>query len=344
MQPKLFKVRQDGTGQLIDAYGRVVRDLRISITDRCNFRCSYCMPEEGMKWLDRPELLSFVEIERVVKVLIEHYNFESVRLTGGEPTVRAQLPLLVEKLAKIKTPSGKALDLSLTTNGATLRLLASDLKNAGLSRINISLDTLRQDRFIELTKRDQLHNVISGIHAAVEAGLQPVKINTVVMRGVNDDELVEIVRFAREIGVIARFIEFMPLDGDNSWAPSQVVPATEIVQKVTESFPAKQISHGSDPAKRYVFDDQKGEFGVIASVTIPFCDACDRIRLTADGKIRNCLFAVEEQDIKTILRGNGSDDDLAQVFENSAKSKWAGHSIGNVNFIRPKRSMSQIGG
>ncbi len=302
------------------------------------------MPEEGMKWLDRPELLSFEEIERVVRVLVDRYDFESVRLTGGEPTVRAQLPLLVEKLARLKRPSGAALDVSLTTNGATLRLLAADLKSAGLSRINISLDTLKRDRFIELTKRDQITNVISGIHAAVEAGLQPVKINTVVMNGVNDDEVVEIVRFAREVGAISRFIEFMPLDGDNSWSLAQVVPASEIVEKVTEVFPAQPVSNGSDPAKRYVFDDQMGEFGVIASVTMPFCDACDRMRLTADGKLRNCLFAVEEQDIKTILRNNGSDDDLATVIEGSAKSKWAGHSIGNVNFIRPKRSMSQIGG
>ena len=342
--PKLFSVRKDGTGQLIDSYNRVVRDLRISITDRCNFRCSYCMPEEGMKWLDRPELLSFEEIERVVRVLVERYDFESVRLTGGEPTVRAQLPLLIEKLARLKRPSGTPLDISLTTNGATLRLLASDLKNAGLSRINISLDTLRRDRFIELTKRDQISNVVSGIHSAVEAGLQPVKINTVVMSGVNDDEVVDIVRFGREVGAIPRFIEFMPLDGDNSWSPAKVVPANEIVERITDIFPAKLVSSGSDPAKRYIFDDQMGEFGVIASVTMPFCDACDRLRLTADGKLRNCLFAVEEQDIKTTLRNSGSDDDLAKVIEGSAKRKWAGHSIGNVNFIRPKRSMSQIGG
>jgi cyclic pyranopterin phosphate synthase len=335
---------QHPVAPLIDGHNRTVKDLRISITDRCNFRCSYCMPEEGMKWLERPELLSFEEIERVVRVLVQRYDFESVRLTGGEPTVRAQLPLLVEKLSQIKRPSGKQLDISLTTNGATLRLMARELKAAGLTRINVSLDTLSRERFIDLTKRDQLTNVLSGVEAAACAGLVPLKINTVVMRGVNDDELVDLVAFAKQHGATPRFIEFMPLDGDKTWDLDMVVPAREIIDKITSVYPAHLVSSGSDPARRFIFDDQSGEFGVIASVTMPFCDACDRMRLTADGKLRNCLFAIEEQDLRGLLRSGASDDEIARVVEHSAESKWAGHQIGNVNFIRPKRSMSQIGG
>ena len=323
---------------LVDSFGRVHRDLRISVTDRCNFRCSYCMPAEGMDWLPRDEVLTFEEIERIARVMVDRFGIDSIRLTGGEPTVRAHFPVLVGKLAEL------GVDLALTTNGATLANQAHDLHAAGLRRINISLDSLRPDRFIELTRRDELDNVLAGIDAAVAARLEPVKINVVMMRGVNDDEVVDFARFGRERGVIVRFIEFMPLDADQGWTRDQVVSQAEIVDAIDRVFPIDAVARGHQPAERFRYRDGAGEVGVIPSVTRPFCDSCDRVRLTSEGRLRNCLFAVEEFDLRDVMRSGGSDDDLAQVIQRCVAAKWAGHAIGQVTFIRPRKSMSQIGG
>ena len=323
---------------LVDSFGRVHRDLRISVTDRCNFRCSYCMPAEGMDWLPREDVLTFEEIERIARVMVDRYDLDSIRLTGGEPTVRAHFPVLVNKLAAL------GVDLALTTNGATLANQAHDLKAAGLRRINISLDSLRRDRFIELTRRDELDNVLAGIDAAVSARLGPVKINVVMMRGVNDDEVVDFARFGRERGVTVRFIEFMPLDADHGWTRDQVVSQAEIVEAIDRVFAIEPVARGHQPAERFRYRDGGGEVGVIPSVTRPFCDTCDRVRLTSEGRLRNCLFAVEEFDLRDVMRSGGSDDDLARVIETCVAAKWAGHAIGQVTFIRPRKSMSQIGG
>jgi len=287
--------------ELIDPFGRTVRDLRISITDRCNFRCTYCMPEEGMTWLDRKEILTFEEIYRLSTICVERFDVDSIRLTGGEPTVRAHLPALVEKLAKLRVPqsansplAGKNIDLAMTTNGATLRLIADELKSAGLSRINISLDSLQSEKFFKITRRDHLANVLDGIDAAVQAGFALVKINAVIQRGV---------------------------------------------------YPLEQISaRGAAPADRWRYLDGGGTVGVIPSVTKPFCGDCDRVRLTAEGQFRTCLFSTSEFDLRAMLRGTATDDELAAEIKRAVGTKWAGHAIGNVTFVRPKRSMSQIGG
>jgi len=334
-----------GTGreQLVDGFGRVHRDLRISVTDRCNFRCTYCMPEEGMQWLPRDEILSFEEITRIARVFVERFGVDSIRLTGGEPTVRAHLPVLVGKLAEL------GVDLSITTNGSTLRSQAQALADAGLRRINVSLDSLRADRFLELTRRDELARVLDGIEAAKEAGLDPVKVNVVLVGGVNDDEVVDFARFGRDHDVTVRFIEFMPLDADAGWQQGKVVPQEEILRRIGEVFPVEPIVRGSAPAERFRYLDRAGDrpgdvVGVVPSVTRPFCETCDRVRLTAEGQLRSCLFALDELDLRGTLRDGGSDDDLADAMRRAVSAKWAGHAIGTIQFIRPRKSMSQIGG
>ncbi len=324
--------------ELVDSFGRVHRDLRIAITDRCNFRCQYCMPEEGMTWMPRDSILRFEEIERIARLLVERYDVDSIRLTGGEPTVRANLPDLVARLAALDV------DLAMTTNGATLRLVAEDLKKAGLKRLNISLDSLDRERFIELTRRDDLHRVLDGIDAALEAGFDPVKINCVLMNGINDDEILDFAEFGRDRGVIVRFIEFMPLDADEQWGHDKVVPLQRVIDTIDARFPIDAVQRTSAPATRYRYRDGGGEIGVIATVTEKFCDSCDRIRLTADGTFRNCLFAVTDDSLRDAMRAGASDDDLARIIEGSVGRKWAGHGIDDVHFIRPKRNMSQIGG
>lgn len=338
--------------ELIDPFGRTVRDLRISITDRCNFRCTYCMPEEGMAWLDRKEILSFEEIHRLARICVERFDVDSLRLTGGEPTVRAHLPVLVEKLAKLRVPktansplAGKNIDLAMTTNGATLRLIADELRSAGLSRINISLDTLQQEKFLKITRRDHLSNVLDGIDAAVHAGFAPVKVNAVIQRGVNDDEIVALANFGREKQIEIRFIEFMPLDAQGQWQRNDVVGQDEIVATINGVYPLEQVaSRGAAPADRWRYLDGGGTVGVIPSVTKPFCGDCDRVRLTAEGQFRTCLFSTTEFDLREMLRGGATDDALAAEMKRAVGTKWAGHAIGNVTFVRPKRSMSQIGG
>jgi len=330
---------------LIDPFARRVNDLRISITDRCNFRCTYCMPEEGMQWLPREELLTYEEIARVARVCVDHFGFDGIRLTGGEPLVRAHVTRLVQMLSPL------GVDLALTTNGVKLPELAHELVACGLRRINVSLDTLRRDRFLALTKRDELDRVLAGIDAALDAGLDPVKVNAVVMRGINDDEVVDLARFGREKGVGVRFIEFMPLDAQGEWSDDKVVPASEILQRIDDAFPLVGM-HGPhvEPAERYAYRDGSGDVGVIASVTQPFCENCDRVRLTAEGQFRTCLFALDETDLRAELRAGGGldagdlDDRLAAAIERAVGAKWAGHHIGRVDFVRPTRSMSQIGG
>jgi cyclic pyranopterin phosphate synthase len=337
---------------LIDPFGRRVTDLRVSITDRCNFRCAYCMPEEGMRWLPKTELLTYEEHHRIAAVCVERFGFSAVRITGGEPLVRAHVPRLVGMLAPL------GVDLALTTNGVKLPELAHDLAGAGLRRVNVSLDTLRRDTFRELTRRDELDRVLAGIDAAVDAGLSPVKVNCVVIRGVNDDEVVEMAGWARDRGVGMRFIEFMPLDATGEWSIDRVVPAREVIERIDAAFPLAAVpvaGTGSqpqpghvEPAERFEYVDGRGDVGVIASVTEPFCANCDRVRVTAEGQLRTCLFAVHEHDLRSILRsgraGVDLDDALADAIEGAVATKWAGHRIGQVTFVRPPRSMSQIGG
>ena len=329
--------------ELVDGYGRVHRDLRVSITDRCNLRCTYCMPAEGLVWQPRSELLTYEEIATVVRVAVERFGVTSVRITGGEPTVRADLPSLIGKL----TPLG--VDLSITTNGTTLVSQAPALAAAGLRRVNVSLDSLRPDRFAAITRRHDLGSVLAGIDAALAAGLAPVKVNMVVMAGVNDDEVVDMAAFGRERGVEVRFIEFMPLDAAGAWQRGDVVSAAEIVTAVDRVFPlVEEPRLGSAPAQRWHYRDGAGAIGVIPTVTESFCSTCDRVRLTADGQFRTCLFATDEHDLRAVLRAglpqSVMEERVAQVMSAAVSSKWAGHQVGQVQFIRPRRSMSQIGG
>jgi cyclic pyranopterin phosphate synthase len=323
---------------LVDSFGRVHRDLRISVTDRCNLRCGYCMPAEGMKWLPRSEVLTFEEITRIARLLVERFGISSIRLTGGEPTMRAHLPVLVAQLAAL------GVDLSLTTNAVTLASQAHDLAAAGLGRVNISCDSLQRERFAELTGRDELHHVLEGIDAALAAGLSPVKLNVVLMRGRNDSEIIDLVSFGRDRGVEVRFIEFMPLDADGAWQRDQVVSAAEIVSTIEAVYPLEALSRDHAPARRWAYRDGRGAVGIVASVTQSFCESCDRVRLTADGKLRNCLFAQGETDLRDLLRAGADDDALAAAVVGCIAEKRAGHGIGSVTFVRPPRSMSQIGG
>ena len=323
---------------LVDTFARVHRDLRISVTDRCNFRCTYCMPEEGMQWVPRDDVLTFEEFERIARVFVERFGFESIRLTGGEPTVRAHLSSLVERLARLDV------DLSMTTNGSSLRRDAQSLRDAGLQRVNISIDSLQRDRFIELTRRDELEHVLDGIDAAKAAGFDPVKVNVVCMDGVNDDEVVDFATFGRERDVEVRFIEWMPLDAGHTWERVRVVPGEKIIAAINAVYPLLALPRGDDPAEVWAYADGRGRVGAIPSVTAPFCASCDRVRLTAEGKLRSCLFSIEETDLRAILRAGGTDDDLVAAITSCVAAKWAGHQIGQVTFVQPPRSMSQIGG
>jgi GTP 3',8-cyclase len=337
---------------LVDPFGRTIRDMRISVTDRCNFRCTYCMPEEGMVWVPRSEVLTFEEIERLARIFVERFEVDGLRLTGGEPTVRAHLPVLVGKLAALRVPAGsvslragRAPELALTTNGATFRLVAHELRQAGLDRVNVSLDTLHADRFLQMTRRDELVRVLDGIEAAKEAGFAPVKINAVVQRGVNDDEIVDLARFGRDNDVEVRFIEFMPLDASGHWLNDDVVTQDEIVAAISTVFPLEPMaSRGAAPADRWRYADGRGTVGVIPSVSKPFCADCDRVRLTADGQFRTCLFATTEFDLLKMMRRGADDNAVAAEIQRAVGTKWAGHQINQVSFVRPKRTMSQIGG
>jgi cyclic pyranopterin phosphate synthase len=326
---------------LIDTHGRTVRDLRLSITDRCNLRCVYCMPAEGMPWLPKQDLLTYEELARFARVCVE-CGVTGVRLTGGEPTVRADLPVLVRLLRELSP----ALDLALTTNGLKLAAMAPELRAAGLDRVNVSLDTLDRERFVQLARRDRLADVFAGLAAARAAGFAPIKVNAVLMRGLNDDEVVPLARWARAEGVELRFIEWMPLDFQRGWDRSRLVPAAEILARLEAAFPLEP-EDGDDPsapARTFRYRDGAGRVGVIASVTRPFCGTCDRIRLTADGQVRTCLFSLREYDFRALLRSGGSDDELEAMLRAAVLRKEPGHLISRPDFVQPERGMSAIGG
>jgi len=326
---------------LVDTQGRIVRDLRISVTDRCNLRCVYCMPAEGMPWLPKGDLLSYEEITRFARICLD-LGVRGIRLTGGEPTVRADLPALVRMLEALAPD----LDLSMTTNGLKLAAMADELRRAGLTRVNVSLDTLDPKRFHLIARRDRFHEVIAGLEAARRAGLSPIKVNVVLMRGFNEDEAVPLAGWAREQGYELRFIEWMPLDFQHSWAREKLVPAAEILERVGAAFPLEpaRVDDPSAPATLYRYRDGGGTLGVIASVTRPFCGHCDRIRLTADGQIRTCLFALKEYDFRGALRGGASDQEIAELLRAAVWRKEPGHLINSPYFRQPERGMSAIGG
>jgi len=326
---------------LIDSQGRVLRDLRISVTDRCNLRCVYCMPLEGVPWLPKEDILTYEEIVRVARVAVG-LGVTGIRLTGGEPTVRAGLALLVRELRAL----GPRLDLSLTTNGLRLEALAGELRAAGLARVNVSLDTLDRERFQRIARRDRLAEVLAGLAAAKRAGLSPIKVNAVLMRGLNEDEVVPLARWAREQGFELRFVEWMPLDAQRSWSTGRLVPAAEIVAALDRALPLEPVPgpDPSAPAELYRYRDGGGTVGVIASVTRPFCERCDRIRLTADGQVRTCLFSHDEHDLRGPLRAGASDAGLAALLRAAAWRKQPGHLIHVAGFRQPARGMSAIGG
>ena len=323
---------------LVDAFGRVHTDLRLSLTDRCNLRCTYCMPAEGLDWLPKPELLTDDEIVRLVGVAVR-LGVGTVRLTGGEPLLRPGLVGLVARLAAL----GPA--LSVTTNGLALSRLAQPLADAGLRRVNVSLDTLRPERFAALTRRDRWHDVVAGLEAAAAAGLTPVKVNTVLLRGKNDDEAVELLDWCLERGYTLRFIEQMPLDPQHGWDRAEMVTADEILDLLGTRHTITPVEQrGSAPAEEFLVDGGPAIVGVVGSVTRPFCASCDRLRLTADGQVRNCLFARTESDLRAPLRAGASDAELAAALQAAITGKKAGHGIDSPTFVQPDRPMSAIGG
>ncbi|WP_127499133.1 GTP 3',8-cyclase MoaA [Actinoplanes solisilvae] len=332
---------------LADRFGRVATDLRVSLTDRCNLRCTYCMPEEGLAWLPRQQQLTDDEVIRLLRVAVELLGVEDVRFTGGEPLLRRGLVGIVQAAARLE-PRPR---LMLTTNGIGLERLAAPLRDAGLDRVNVSLDTLDQERFKALTRRDRLADVLRGLAAAAEAGLTPVKINTVLMRGINDDEAPVLLRFALDNGYQLRFIEQMPLDAQHQWDRHTMVTADEILASLQPyGLLPDPVSRGTAPAETWLIPghvDAAGEparVGVIGSVTRPFCGDCDRTRLTADGQVRNCLFATDESDLRKLLRDGATDDELAEAWRVAMSGKRAGHGIDDPTFLQPARPMSAIGG
>ena len=328
---------------LVDSYGRVHRDLRISLTDVCNLRCTYCMPAEGVEWMARANILTTDELVRTAEVAAA-LGIVEVRLTGGEPLLRPDAVDVVDRISKIEGENGP-LEVSMTTNALRLPKLAPALKQAGLARVNISLDTLKSDTFSSLTRRDRMKDTFAGIDAAVEAGFRPLKFNAVAMRGVNEDELVDLVKFALSVDGQMRFIEQMPLDAGHIWSRETMVTGEEILERLSEAFELTEApGRGAAPAEKFLIDGGPATLGVIRSVTRPFCGACDRVRLTADGQIRNCLFARTESDLLGILRSDGSDDDIATLLHESIAGKLPGHGINEPGFLQPDRPMSAIGG
>jgi cyclic pyranopterin phosphate synthase len=326
--------------ELIDRFGRVADDLRISVTDRCNFRCTYCMPAEGVAWLPRSEILSFEELTRVLRLFVG-LGVRSIKVTGGEPTVRADLPNLVRMFREV----GPDLDISITTNGVLLDTLAAPLATAGVDRATVSCDSLLRHRFTDMTRRDALDKVLAGLRAAEAAGLTPIKINCVVIGGTNDGEVVDFAAWARQTGYEVRFIEYMPLDAQHAWERNKVVPAAHILEAVDAVYPLTPVGHAAEPATTYRFaDGAPGLVGVIPSVTEPFCDTCNRLRVTAEGQFRTCLFALDEVDLRGPLRGGATDDQLVSLIRDAVWEKWSGHRINHPDFVQPARSMSMIGG
>ncbi|MGQ0671009.1 MAG: GTP 3',8-cyclase MoaA [Actinomycetota bacterium] len=327
-------------GPLVDTFDRVADDLRISVTDRCNFRCTFCMPAEGLAWLPRDQILSFEELTRLLGIFIG-LGVRSIKVTGGEPTVRADLPKLVAMLRE----AGPGLDMSMTTNGILLDRLARPLADAGLDRVTVSCHSLMPHRFEGMTRRDALDKVFAGLRAAESAGLTPIKINCVVMGGENEDEVVDFARWSRDTGYEIRFIEYMPLDAEHAWERAKVVPSASILDAIDHVFPLVPASKDNEPATSYRFaDGAPGGIGVIASVTEPFCETCNRLRLTAEGQVRACLFALEETDLREPMRAGASDEELDALIRTNVWRKWLGHRINHPDFVQPERSMSMIGG
>jgi cyclic pyranopterin phosphate synthase len=327
---------------LVDTWGRAATDLRVSLTDRCNLRCNYCMPAEGLDWLPTEEVLTDDEVVRLITIGVEQLGIREVRFTGGEPLLRKGLPDLVRRTAALEPRP----DISLTTNALGLSRTASALAEAGLDRVNVSLDTIRSDTFQTITRRDRLHDVVEGLAAARAAGLTPVKVNAVLLRGVNDDQAAELLRWCVEQGYELRIIEQMPLDAQHSWSRESMVTAAEIFDSLEREFtllPAQE-PRGSAPAELFTVDGGPATVGVIASVTRPFCGDCDRVRLTADGQVRNCLFAREESDLRGALRSGATDQEIADRWRIAMIGKRPGHGIDDVSFLQPVRPMSAIGG
>ena len=328
---------------LTDSYGRVATDLRVSLTDRCNLRCSYCMPPEGLDWLPAPEVLTGDELVRLLRIGVETLGIREVRFTGGEPLLRRDLVQIIAATASLAPRP----EISLTTNGIGLGRRAGALRDAGLDRINVSLDTLRPEVFRKLTHRDRLPDVLSGLAAAASAGLTPVKVNAVLMRGLNEDEAPELLRYCLDHGYELRIIEQMPLDAQHGWKRTEMVTAAEIFELLSAAFvlsPDTERARGAAPAETFLVNGGPARVGVIASVTRPFCGACDRVRLTADGQIRNCLFARSESDLRALLRGGASDEEIAGRWRAAFASKLPGHGINDPIFLQPDRPMSAIGG
>ena len=326
---------------LVDGHGRAIGDVRISVTDRCNFRCQYCMPAEGLPWLERSALLSYEEIERLVR-LLSAMGVHDVRLTGGEPLVRKELWRLVERLAAIPAVH----DLSLTTNGYLLTRQVDDLVAAGLKRINVSLDSLAPDRFFQLTRRDSLAQVLEGLEAAQQyEELRPIKVNVVALRDFTEDEVLRFAEFARQNPYEVRFIEFMPLDADHAWTRERVLPNAEIVAMIDAVYPLEAVGrerHGT--ARRYRFADGNGSMGFISPVSEPFCGDCNRIRLTAEGELRTCLFSLTETDLRGPLRAGATDAELEAIVRDAVWRKELKHHVNDPGFVQPARTMSRIGG
>jgi len=327
-------------GPLVDRYGRVHNDIRISVTDRCNLRCVYCMPEEGLSFLPRDALLSFDEITRVARVA-RSLGVDSLRITGGEPLVRKGLTTLIASLSDLGFS-----DMSMTTNGTELAGVAGELASAGLRRVNVSCDSLRPERFAAIRRRGDLAVVLRAMEAAEVAGLTPLKVNVVLLRGQNDDEILDFASFARTTGRIVRFIEFMPLDAQGGWQRDQLVPGREVFDRISAQWPLEALVEPDNPApaERFRFSDGGGEIGLISSVTEPFCGTCNRLRLTADGSLRNCLFTNEEHPVRELLRNGGTDGELSLLFRAAVWNKYPGHGINQPGFLSPARSMSMIGG
>ncbi len=329
---------------LKDSYGRTIRDLRVSLTDRCNFRCFYCLPHGEPPIAPKEQMLSYEEIEYVCDIFVE-LGIEKIRLTGGEPMMRKDIEIIIGKLAKLKLKGLR--DLALTTNGFFLPDRAQGLKDAGLDRITISLDSLKRDVFRQMTGVDVLDRVLQGIEAAKKVGLQPIKINAVIVRGHNEEEVADFGAFAREHDVKMRFIEFMPLDSGHDWSREDVVSGREIRERISERFPLVrlEVNRGSETASRYSFaDGAPGEIGIIAPVTEPFCGACSRIRLTADGQIRTCLFSTLEHSLRDVVRDGASRLEIIDFIEGVVMKKEPRHFINDPTFVAPSRSMSFIGG
>lgn len=328
---------------LVDGFGRTHRDMRISLTDKCSLRCTYCMPAEGVPWIPKQSVLTPDEIERVVRVAASE-GIGAVRLTGGEPLISPNLVEIVRRLTAIEGPDGP-IEVSMTTNGIRLPEFIPGLEEAGLSRLNISIDTLDPDRFLELTRRDRLIDVLAGIEAARRSSLRPLKLNAVVMRGVNEDEVVNLVEFAIEHEAQMRFIEHMPLDIGHTWDRGEMVPREEILAALGKRFDLTHLpGRGGAPAELFAIDGGPHKVGVIASVTAPFCANCDRLRLTADGQLRNCLFARDELDLRLTLRNGSGDEAIREILRASVAGKQAGHGIGSPDFVQPERGMNAIGG